>query len=295
MFRRNGFSLIELLIVIGICALVIALILPAVQMAREASRRTQCRNNLKQIVTALNSYESNHQVFPAGSTLRTDFSAHAAVLPNLEKSALFNAINFHVPAGAADMSNNTARAAAVALFLCPSDRELPSFHTNAWTNYAANNGRGWDWFGPDGAFLINGRYLRASDFSAGMSKTIAFCEWVIAAPGEQDPIGNVYSTTTAATNADDFVEMCRNVNKLTTGGGKGKPWLWGSLGCSLYNHLLGPNENTCTNNMSVLDGAYSASSRHPGGIHAAHFDGSVSFVSESVELELWRSQGQRGF
>jgi prepilin-type N-terminal cleavage/methylation domain-containing protein len=106
--RRAGFTLIELLVVIAIIGILIALLLPAVQMAREAARRTQCRNNLKQIGLALHNYHSTHQVLPFGKgpdyravlpgiPVYPRWSTHAMILAELEYSNLYNAINFSLP------------------------------------------------------------------------------------------------------------------------------------------------------------------------------------------------------
>src|SRR5437867_8525511 len=109
--RRKGFTLIELLVVIAIIAVLIALLLPAVQMAREAARRSQCRNNLKQLGLALNNYESTFHCYPPGSfipengsgypctgdgdAVMTDWAGHLIyILPYIEHSDVYNAINF---------------------------------------------------------------------------------------------------------------------------------------------------------------------------------------------------------
>jgi prepilin-type N-terminal cleavage/methylation domain-containing protein/prepilin-type processing-associated H-X9-DG protein len=131
--RRSGFTLIELLVVIAIIAVLIALLLPAVQSAREAARRVQCVNNLKQIGLSLHNYESSNSCFPPGvestdftvSPARTafvdgDWSVLARLMPYMEGSTLYTAMNFNFGYWAASGSNFTGASAAVNIFICPS-------------------------------------------------------------------------------------------------------------------------------------------------------------------------------
>jgi prepilin-type N-terminal cleavage/methylation domain-containing protein/prepilin-type processing-associated H-X9-DG protein len=139
---RRGFTLIELLVVIAIIAVLIALLLPAVQAAREAARRLQCVNNLKQIGLGLLNYEQAIGSFPIGSSANLfsvnpnvyagphGLSAHAQMLPFLELTALYNSINmcFGVAAGQVPTGpiNSTAYGTKVAMFICPSDPNAPN-------------------------------------------------------------------------------------------------------------------------------------------------------------------------
>jgi prepilin-type N-terminal cleavage/methylation domain-containing protein len=135
-FARPGFTLVELLVVIAIIGILVGLLLPAVQAAREAARRMQCGNNLKQMGLALHNYESTHRTFPPGFVSRTTgawpgggndpvpeagpgWSLFAMILPQLEQGALHTSINFSLPIGAA--ANQSARSTKVASYQCPSD------------------------------------------------------------------------------------------------------------------------------------------------------------------------------
>jgi prepilin-type N-terminal cleavage/methylation domain-containing protein/prepilin-type processing-associated H-X9-DG protein len=144
--RCRGFTLIELLVVIAIIGVLIALLLPAVQAAREAARRMQCANNLKQIGLALHNYQDANAVFPmsttsaapgpGGACLNGLFSWHAAILPQIDQQAVFDGINFgvgntddcsslddqlHAATIGRTHPNGTAARTVVAAFLCPSD------------------------------------------------------------------------------------------------------------------------------------------------------------------------------
>jgi prepilin-type N-terminal cleavage/methylation domain-containing protein/prepilin-type processing-associated H-X9-DG protein len=162
--RRRGFTLIELLVVIAIIAILIALLLPAVQSAREAARRTQCVNNLKQIGLALHNYHQTHNVFAMGCSsgmwdfvpdynVKQNLSVHALILPFLEQTQIYNAINFNW--GCEDSTtvlcyqiNQTGTNARVDTFLCPSDPRagVPDHNNTTNTNnYYASVGTTMTW------------------------------------------------------------------------------------------------------------------------------------------------------
>src|SRR5262249_4260078 len=145
--RRRGFTLIELLVVIAIIAVLIALLLPAVQSAREAARRAQCVNNLKQIGLALHNYHSATNAFPWGDgPWWIEWSAHTLLLPYIEQAPIYNAINFvdvqllnMTPMPNDNPANTTAEYRVISGFLCPSDQDRltsPDGHNN----YMANSG-----------------------------------------------------------------------------------------------------------------------------------------------------------
>ena len=130
---RRGFTLIELLVVIAIIAILIALLLPAVQQAREAARRSQCQNNLKQIGLGLHNYHDTHKVFPPGVITDTGWAWGTMILPFVDQANLYNTM---APGGIMDLSNATQLANAqtvLNVYLCPSD---PWGSPQKNTNYA---------------------------------------------------------------------------------------------------------------------------------------------------------------
>ena len=187
---RRGFTLIELLVVIAVIAILIALLLPAVQQAREAARRTGCRNNLKQLGIALHNYHELHSTFPPGVVARSNNlqnAMHAGltlILPQLEQKNVYDRYNFNLPWS--DPYNVAAANVAIAVFRCPT-AGAPVPHHGGFplpaTDYAFSKGpraflclRG----NGGGMFDVNS-HVRASDVRDGLSNTFAMGEAATAA------------------------------------------------------------------------------------------------------------------
>ena len=151
-YRYNAFTVVELLVVITIIGILIALILPAVRAAREAARKAQCASSLRQIGIAFSSYHASIGAFPLMTNGKRGYSIHTMILPYIESSALYNAINFDVLC--LSEQNNTATTSKVSVFVCPSDIGLS--RSGAWTNYACNVGYGYQL-----ARKFNGVFVKA--------------------------------------------------------------------------------------------------------------------------------------
>jgi prepilin-type N-terminal cleavage/methylation domain-containing protein len=187
---RGGFTLIELLVVIAIIGVLVALTLPAVQSAREASRRTQCQNSLKQLGIALNSYVTSTDSFPIGYIASPNppggaapgWAWSSAILAQLEQGPVFNALNINL---AIDVpANATVRTSALAVYVCPSDRDVGAFSVTSQvtggpvaaqtTSYAANGGTNGS-ASPNGMFQMN-RSVGPKNVKDGLSNTFAVGE-----------------------------------------------------------------------------------------------------------------------
>lgn len=315
---HRGFTLIELLVVIAIIAILIALLLPAVQQAREAARRTQCRNNLKQIGLALHNYHDVYNMFPPGrvrnsyATPDAWYSGNIAWLPRLlpyiDQAPLFNRIDWNLGQGTSGTDGNSgvngaspngARRQIIPAFRCPSD---PGNGLVPWTDPLGNRVTG---AAPDGSYASTnyagnvGRTTRLSttppglfgqntkigirDILDGTSNTLAVSEIVIGF--------HRISTNDTGTNT-----VCDPGAKDTSGSRQaGMSWFYSYFPqTSFFNTFVGPNNRLsfdCGVNSDRVNAA--ARSLHVGGVHALLGDGTVRFVSENINLGTWNNLGDR--
>jgi prepilin-type processing-associated H-X9-DG protein/prepilin-type N-terminal cleavage/methylation domain-containing protein len=297
----RGFTLIEVIVVITIIFILIALLIPAVQYARETARRLSCASNLKQIGLALNNYEATFRVYPQGSN-GGFYSGHVMLLPFLEQSALYNSINYNGtdPSGgfAVGESNATAGNTVLATFFCPTD---PDAMRNPDTNYAWNGGLGLQKTDFVGTFCsvstTNRRYIKASDISDGLSNTAAMSEWKIGSinsPGDSTVVFRI--TVPSGETYPSFVQQCLDSNRQTTEFGawsKDARWTFGVYGSTILNFNSLPNTLSCFYNLSINDGNWPASSYHSSGCNVLFHDGHVRFFQNSVALNIWKSVSTR--
>lgn len=258
---NRGFTLVELLVVIAIIGILIALLLPAVQAAREAARRTQCSNNLKQWGLAIHVYHDTFRSIPTGITVPGQWTFRAMMLPFVEQKNLWDQVNFAHPVhcfqACVDAGDKNPSLAAVPVYFCPSDPQSGKLYKNyAGADYMPTEYMGvvggkddypWSYSGytPDGAFYVNSQ-VRFADFRDGTSNTVVM--------GERGIPKDLFWgwALCGATTYDVFLSM-------KYGFSKGDPTSSAHLG-----HFW---------------------SFHPGGAHFLAGDGSVDFLSYSTDQE----------
>ncbi len=302
--QRRGFTLIELLVVIAIIAVLIALLLPAVQSAREAARRAQCTNNLKQIGLAMHNYESTYGSFAPGRKGCCFGTWIVFALPFLEGTNTFNSFNFvEGPTPAFGKANNifryggvgnrTVSANRIASYTCPSD--TPDANMNVLSyNYAVNFGttannqvddlNGVKFLGAPFSDMVKGTGSSTGnkggaygfrDFTDGSSNILMASEVVIGQDiGGSDLRGYTHwgdasaFETYLAPNSTDF-------DRIYT--------------ASLCKYPAGNNPPCAQSINPTAPNMMAARSRHPGGLNAAMCDGSVRFFKNSIAINTWRA------
>ncbi|QDT57374.1 Type II secretion system protein G precursor [Caulifigura coniformis] len=322
---RTGFTLIELLVVIAIIAILIALLLPAVQQAREAARRTQCKNNLKQFGLALHNYHDTADRFPyrMGGTTGTGTngdrgSGLVLLLPYFEQSALYNQISSAQTIGATtfpafgdncdDGTLYTLWKNDIPAFTCPSSPNIK--HYLSLVHYGFSAGDSAWWATPYLSFanarnLVRGPFgfqtnKRFADFADGTSNTILMGEQTTSRGG-RDALGGVLRGQGNGV-VDNPASCLLLVNRATgefSGTGtvstsRGSRWCNGVIAYTTVNTILPPNSPACTVGADFREaGQFPVQSRHTGGAHVLMGDGSVRFVSENIDAGNLAAQDVR--
>jgi prepilin-type N-terminal cleavage/methylation domain-containing protein/prepilin-type processing-associated H-X9-DG protein len=293
--RRRGFTLIELLVVIAIIAVLIALLLPAVQQAREAARRSQCKNNLKQLGLALHNYHDSYNQLPPGSIHnRNSLGLHVFILPQLDQAAVYNQIDFSLVGYAT--YNALLGSLDMPALLCPSATKLYEngsttlrtlhYYGNGGPkgpmpapltgNYPCNgNSAAAECNIPPAALTAHGGYSQAGVFTRNFG---AKFRDILDGTTNTFMIGEI-SFTKSSTGVDNVGFRVWHRGSDTTPSGAFKNVVYAI-------NSTGYNGSTNFNDISL-------GSNHEGGCHVLMCDGSVQFVSENVDLTLYRSNASR--
>jgi len=287
---KQGFTLIELLVVIAIIAILIALLLPAVQQAREAARRTQCKNNLKQLGLAMHNYHDVNKGFPVAQYSCCWGTWVVGIMPYIEQTNLYNQYNFNnkygVPVDNARYNHGTnlpVSTTRIAALSCPSDSPNAPFSNITCHNYAVNFG--------------NTGYAQQANLNG-----VVFREAPFKLSGNNTPAQNK--------RMRDIVDGTSNtllVGEVLQGSGsdlRGFSW-WGDA--SQFTTYLPPNSSIpdriytssfcnnqpisnmpCAVSTSANPTMFASRSRHVGGVQVTLCDGSSRFISENIDLGTWR-------
>ena len=285
--KSHGFTLVELLVVIAIIGILIALLLPAVQAAREAARRLQCSNNLKQLGLGLHNYHDAFKCFPPGHTLYSSvlndaFTWPLFLWPHVEQNALYEQNDFNSNWGSCG-TNAALLGTVLDGFQCPSDGESEFGHTCRTRNsYVANTGIGHlrKEVPPSqqpGIFMQN-KSLKFRDIRDGTSTTAGISEIIKVGGGYE------YRGTWS------YPEGCHYQHDRTPNTRIPDEMRIGMCAATDANHVhapcIGTYSNHLTRNMLV-----SARSWHPGGVQVMLMDGAVRFASDTIALDNWMALG----
>ena len=318
----KAFTMIELLVCIGIISLLAAMVLPAVQSVRESARRVECGNRLKQFGIAMHGFEAAHQRFPSPALLpnltadsppaalreQKLCSAHYYLLPYLDLADLSNAIvlNGDVWLGSllgppTSAKNEDVIRRPIAVFACPSDSVPPGSTSYEFCDGTTAGGGTTPQVAPPNSalhgFTRSGTGVRAFEVRDGLANTVMFSERLVGGhdPQKYDPARDIAMFETGGPGwvfPDERADACARMPPgLPFSPNAGAGWLFYGYGTTVYNHVLTPNSRIpdCAQGSLLSPGAFTARSLHPGGVFVCMGDGAVRFVSEQIDLAVWRA------
>ncbi|UUO08612.1 DUF1559 domain-containing protein [Blastopirellula sp. J2-11] len=303
---RRGFTLVELLVVIAIIGALIALLLPAVQQAREAARRMSCTNQLRQIGLAMHNYHDTYGKLPPrnGGTQANSYrlSGWVGLLPFIEQPALYEQIasgnGTHASFGPRPWDNFAPFRTQIAMLLCPSEPADPIDSDNIGSsNYCFSIGdcsRYTDSEVESRGIFSRYHYCGFNRITDGLSNTVMMGEKALGTPGLRRIIGGIAVTGTPWTGDQDDINpgVCmalRGVSGEYQSGTtmldrNGRRWVDGTVNFQGFSTILPPNAPSCSRSGSDWkESIISASSHHPGGVNTLMADGSVTFIQETID------------
>ena len=318
----NAFTIVELLVCIGIISTLAALVLPAVQGARESARRAECANRLRQFGVGMHGYEAANQRFPSPA-LRPDLtpaspqsdlsrqklcSAHYYLLPYLDLANISSAIDLQGDVWLNSALGPTISAKneeiirrSISLFACPSDSVPPGSTSYEFCDGTTAGGGTTPLVPPPNSslhgFTKSGSGVRASEVRDGLANTVMFSERLVGGhdPKRYDPARDIamfYTGGPAWMLPDETANACSRIPPgLPFSPNAGAGWLFFGYGTTVYNHVLAPNSRIpdCAQGSLLSPGAFTARSLHRGGVFVCLGDGAVRFVSEQIDLAIWRA------
>lgn len=304
MAHRRGLTLIELLVVFAIIGILVAILIPAIQYAREAARRSDCGNRLRQLAIAVQAYEGTHRVLPPNNTL--GYSYLVVILPQMEMDSIYQQVKF-LP-GAPFAVENPLFKIPVSEFTCPSDgSSQASLRQNGRgfpTNYQANRGVNTVDCGYNGylqlasTHMYGGGYISSANISDGQSNTAMLSETLV---GIQIPRRGALYTSVQFGKGQyaAFLNACANGPYRGTAAGEPETCSRGGCWCvadpdfTHYSHDLPPNSLACVNGNDYYSAAFPPNSNHWGGANVVFGDGHLKLVGDGVDPVVWRALGSR--
>ncbi|CAN5203001.1 DUF1559 domain-containing protein [soil metagenome] len=319
---RRGFTLIELLVVIAIIAIMVGLLLPAVQRIREAASRIRCANNLKQLSLAAHGYNDSNGMLPPGATASPTFtSVQVLLLPYIEQGSRYNkfdqTLNINLP------PNYSVRVQDIPTYICSSDPSLGKFpdfspipgvtpEPTGRNNYYGNAGAHAWWKDRNGSFIKpvglaglfgNDSRVRFGDITDGLSNTVLFAEVkrggypsndnsdvVRVLPASWNTPGTNPGTNPNNLKPPKACSILANRFNLV-----GLQYYRGSALSALYTHTLAPNspDRDCAILIAEDQFHLAARSYHTGGLNVTLADGSVRFITDTIQFSTWQALGTR--
>ncbi len=281
---RSAFTLVELLVSIGIIAILTGLSLTAVQAVREQARSAACQNNLRQLWLGIASYESSHGHFPSGE--RNAASNFVSILPFTGYQNMYDSVNFDLSPG--DPENLKVLIPGPDYQKCPSDTDTTFFNTGR-TSYLASLGTAWLLGEGNGVFSW-GATAKSDRIHDGLSNTVALAEFAAGTFSNRLRYLDVHPDSMTVSIFD---QMLNDAPATTLDSQIGAEWHYNGLSKCYYTHYLPPGSKSGICQGWVRAAAYSPSSNHPGRTQVCRADGSVSAVPYSIDRVVWVQLGHR--